>query len=79
MSIIDVVYEDVQGWHKFTSPHVFGLYILVGPDQYWMGREDLPAAIEDLIAANFKKRVTVRAVDAPHVERPKVLHFELVS
>lgn len=77
MPTVDVVYEHVRGWHKFTSPHVFGLYIIVGPDQYWMAREDLPAAIEELIAANFRKKVTARAVESPRDERPNVLRFEL--
>jgi hypothetical protein len=79
MPIVDVVYEDVEGWHRFTSPHIPGLYVIVEPDQYWMGYEDVPRVIE-MLASGDDKKVAVRAVDRPPGNaKPKILHYSVES
>lgn len=79
MPIVDVVYEDVEGWHRFTSPHIPGLYVIVEPDQFWMGYEDVPRVIEMLAGADHK-RVAVRAVDSPpEKSKRKIIHYSVES
>jgi hypothetical protein len=60
MQIISVAHESKDGWHKFTSPEMPGLYIVAAPDNLEAAYEDIPRAIEELIFADTGRRVTVQ-------------------
>lgn len=60
MEMITVLYECDDGWHKFTSPELPGLYMIVPPDDIAAACADLPSAIEALIYADTGTCVEVR-------------------
>jgi hypothetical protein len=84
-SIIDVLYESVDGFHRFTSPQIPGLCVVVEPDQYTLALEDLPTAIALLIEGDFGHKATVNRVETlddyspliPKGNRDKILHFAI--
>jgi hypothetical protein len=85
VSIINVLYESVDGFHRFTSPQMPGLCIIVEPDQYALALEDLPTAIALLIEGDFGHRATVNRLETlddyapflPKDNRNKILHFAI--
>src|SRR5262249_32007837 len=84
-SVINVIHEAVEGYHRFTSPQIPGLCVLVEPDQYDLGVADLPDAIALLMQADFGRRPTVTPLETlsdysrfiPAAEKHQVLHFSI--
>lgn len=60
--IIDVVYDNVEGWHRFTSPELPELLVLVTPNEYDSGTAAVSRAIETLVES---EKSTVRARELP--------------
>jgi hypothetical protein len=60
VEIITVVHECEDGWHKFTSPEIPGLYMIVRQHDLEAAYSDIPRAIEMLIFADNGQRVSVR-------------------
>jgi hypothetical protein len=60
VEFITVLHECEEGWHKFTSLEIPGLYMVVPQDDLKAAYADIPRAIEALIFADTGKRVTVR-------------------
>lgn len=85
VAIVGVLHEIDDGWHKFTSPQVPGLYIVVESRNLRTVYEDLPTAIAELIEAATHKKVVVRLEKTydqfikslPETERQDVLHYSV--
>lgn len=83
--VVDVIYEPVEGYHRFTSPQIPGLCVIVDPEQYKLGVADLPDAIALLLRADFGRQVTVTPLETfsdydrliATAERKRVLHFAI--
>jgi hypothetical protein len=60
MEIVTVLHVCEEGWHKFTSPELPGLYMIVPQDDLGAAYADLPRAIEELIYADTGKRVSAQ-------------------
>jgi hypothetical protein len=60
VEIITVLHTREDGWHKFTSLEIPGLYMVVPPHDLEAAIEDLPRAIEALILSDIGRRVVVR-------------------
>jgi len=81
--VVDVVHEVVDGWHRFTSPQVPGLYIIVGANDYVAGLNDVPHAIELLIEGDYGRKVAVKQTGTfaaytdrmPADMRPTIFHY----
>jgi hypothetical protein len=85
VSIISVVHEFEDGWHKFTSLEVPGLYMVVSAHDLEAAYDDLPRAIELLIFMDTSKRVSVRSEktyreylnNLPQSHRPEIRHYSV--
>jgi hypothetical protein len=85
VTIISVVHEYEDGWHKFTSLEVPGLYMVVGSHDLEAAYDDLPRAIELLIFMDTGKHVSVRPEktyreyvgNLPQSHRPTVRHYSV--
>lgn len=85
MPIIDVVYENVEGYHRFTSPQIPGLYVIVEPKDFEAGLDDVPEAIRILIEDKGKNKVAVHRVPTfdsfikrmPEKRRPHIFHYSV--
>jgi hypothetical protein len=64
LEIIDILYESVEGYHRFTCPQIPGFCIIVEPDQYNLAVEYIPDTIALMIMGDSGKRVTVRREDS---------------
>lgn len=58
---IDVSHECADGWHTFTSDHIPGLFLTVHEANLEAGFNDIPQAIEQLIYADYGRKVKVEA------------------
>jgi hypothetical protein len=86
MPIVSVCYENVEGWHRFTSPQIPGFCVIVEPDQFQIGLDDVPKALELIIASDHGKRVTASPLP-PYSEyfarapskAPRIYHYAINS
>jgi hypothetical protein len=86
MPVVSVHYENIEGWHRFTSPQIPGFCVIVEPDQFEIGLEDVPRTIELMIFGDFGKRVKATplqtysgySVVAP-TRMPKIYHYAINS
>jgi hypothetical protein len=84
-TIIDVIHECSEGWHKFTSPQVPGFYLVAERDDLERAYEDIPRSIEALIFHDRKERVTVRpektysdyVASLPEAHEPAIRHYSV--
>jgi hypothetical protein len=60
VEIVTVLHECQEGWHKFTSLEIPGLYMVVPQNDLEAAYDDLPRAIAELIFADSGVRVSVR-------------------
>ena len=60
MEIVTVLHSHEEGWHKFTSLELPGLYMVVPQDDLEAAYADLPRAIEELIYVDTGKRVSAQ-------------------
>ena len=72
MEIVDVIHDCKDGWHKFTSPQIPGLYIVAAADDLEEAYADIPRAIAELIFADRGRRPVVRA-ESSYAEYLKTL------
>jgi hypothetical protein len=84
MPVVDVMYENVEGWHRFTSPQIPGFCVIVEPDQFQTGLDDVPDAIATIIAGDHGKRITATPIEtySEYVSRdksPQIYHYMINS
>jgi hypothetical protein len=87
MPVVAVVYENVEGYHRFTSPQVPGLFVIVEPADYKVGLDDVPAALGMLIESDTGGKVSVRQIETfseytdrmPDDAKPTIFHFVVES
>ncbi len=85
VAIIDVMHVHEDGWHKFTSSQIPGLYLIVESRDLEQAYDDIPRAIEELIFVDSGKRVTVRPEKTysdyyktlPDSHRPIIRHYSV--
>lgn len=80
-SVVSVFYEDVEGWHRFTSPQMPGFCVIVEPPNYAAAVADIPEAIRVLYERDFKTTITITQLKTfmhhGPAEKPPVLHFAI--
>lgn len=82
-AIIDVVHQCSNGWHKFSSPHIPGFYMVAEQNDLEEVYSEIPSAIAALIAADFGMDVKLRVQtsysayleELPEEYRPSVSHY----
>ena len=84
MPVVDVMYENVEGWHRFTSPQIPGFCVIVEPNQFQTGLDDIPEAIAIIIAGDHGKRVIATRLetysDYPSRDKtPPIYHYMINS
>jgi hypothetical protein len=83
MPVVDVMYENVEGWHRFTSPQIPGFCVIVEPDQFQTGLDDVPEAITNIIAGDHGRRVTATRLetysDYSREKPPPIYHYMINS
>ena len=84
--IVDVWHHRSDGYHKFTSPHVPGLYLVTETKDLSDVYQEIPTIISALVKADFGYDVTVSREATcsiyheitDHMAGPTILHFSLV-
>jgi hypothetical protein len=86
MPVVSVCYENIEGWHRFTSPQIPGFCVIVEPSQFQVGLDDVPRAIELIIASDHGKRVTATPLPTysdystrTSPNKPEVYHYAVNS
>ena len=60
VGIIDVIHSTQGVWHKFTSPQIPGLYMVVAGSDLERAYADIPKAIAELIFNDAGRRPVVQ-------------------
>lgn len=83
--IVDVWHHRSDGYHKFTSPHVPGLYMVTETKDLTEVYQEIPTVIAALVKADFGFDVAVSREGTcalyheitDHMPGPTILHFSV--
>jgi hypothetical protein len=83
--IVDVRHSCSDGWHKFTSVQVPGLYLVAEQNHLEEAYGEIPILIESIIRADFGTPVTVEIVQTysdyleklPPEYHPEFIHYSV--
>ncbi len=83
--IVDVWHQHSDGYHKFTSPHVPGLYLVTEAKDLAEVEQEIPVVIAALVKADFGYDVAVSRETTcslyheitDHMSGPNILHFSV--
>lgn len=83
--ILDVWHHRSDGYHKFTSPHVPGLYLVAEGRDLQEVYQEIPNVIAAIVKADFGHDVAVARENTcslyhevtDHMPGPTILHFSM--